>query len=217
MKKYYNYIVRISFVISAICILIYLLYTIYIKLHPSIIVTDNMLTTLKVLLIIALISLFIGLFMILLRKIKVLNSSEVVVKKEVHKEDKIIKTDNKKVINNKSNVVISEKVKEEKVVVKKESDKKMLYTRCPECNELISEKAALCPHCGILFDREVIRVLKKYDSKKVKEEKSYNVISALINVFIIIIVVILIILTTNILIDKYNKNNRNFNIEEKQK
>ena len=215
MKRYNKYLIKLPFIISAICILIYIIYTIHIKLHPSIIVTDAMLVTLKILLAVALISLFIGLFIIFIRKLQVLNNSEKIIIKE--EENNIMKTDEKKVVNKKSNMVISENVTKEKVIITKEKENKLLYTRCPECDGLISDKAAICPHCGILFDKEVIRVLKKYENKKDREETGYSLISILINVFIIIIFVIFIILISNILVDKYNKNYKNFNIEEKQK
>ena len=224
MKKYDRYLRTLPFIICIVCLVIYLIYVIHLKLHPSIVVTDSVVTTLKVLLIIALVSLFIGLLLILLRKIYGLrDTDEVVVKKTVVKTEKVVpevvvntedikadaivnekvKTETKKVIN--------EVKKEEKVIVKKEQKNKSLYAICPECEGLISDKAAICPHCGIVFDREVIKVLKKYDKQKEDKMRSYGIVSAMINVFIIIFFIILIIIISNILIDKYNKNYKNLN------
>ena len=240
MKKYYRYLRILPFIICIVCLVIYLVYVIHLKLHPSIVVTDSVVTTLKVLLIVALVSLFIGLLLVLLRKIYSLKENEtVVVKKttvtkevipETIKEEKVVvKTDNvardviiNKKVKTQTNEIVSKEKKEEKVevMVEKEEENKLLYVSCPECGGLISSNAAICPHCGILFDKEVIKVLKKYDKQKDDARRSYGIVSTLINIFIIIIFIIFIIIVTNALIDKYDKNNKNlnpFSTEEKQK
>ena len=67
MKKFLTYLGWLPFAISLGALVIYLVYTIQIKLNPAIIVTDKLIGTLKAYLIIALVSLFIGLLIILIK------------------------------------------------------------------------------------------------------------------------------------------------------
>lgn len=217
MKKIIRYLEWIPFAIALGSLVIYLVYTIQIKLNPAIIITDKLISTLKTYLIIALVSLFVGLLIILIKKIRRLIKVEK--REEIYKEEKVIINEPKKeeVIR----VVEKEPVKEitledemrmenEKPIIK---EKKYVYKVegivCPDCGNHISKNAGICPHCGILFDDEIIRVLKKYDKKQTKKTgKSFSFIA---NVLLTILFIILIFLICNMLYNKYNENLKNIN------
>ena len=230
MKK--NIMKYLQFLPFAICLgslIIYLVYTIYIKANKAVIVTDKLISTLKIYLIIALVSLFIGLLIILLKKI--FNLVDVMPKIKLPKKEKVqkLKAEKKKeqVIEIKNNEetkniqeeiqeVIKEEVKEEIKEVKKErnlndNNKEYIFklegVSCPSCKGLLAKDAAICPHCGILFDNEILRILDKYYKKETKKKKSPVVILA--NVLLTILFIILILLVVNLIINKAHENKTN--------
>lgn len=236
MKKIFKYLEWLPFAISLGSLVIYIVYTIQIKMNPAIIITNKLIGTLKAYLIIALVSLFIGLLIILIKKIrKLMNSEQTIVKEySMPKEDKVIITETKKedfvkvfddsYINDEKIVNNTQKyektyVKEEQIVTKdiEPEEVKPTYTYkvngvvCPECNNYISKNAGICPHCGILFDDEIIRVLKKYNKKEIREVKRKKSFSFLANILLTILFIILIILVCNMLYNRYNQNLKNIN------
>lgn len=233
MRKILKYLEWIPFAIALGSLVIYLVYTIQIKLNPAIIVTDSLINTLKTYLIIALVSLFIGLLIILIKKIrKLIYSDEKIVKETIvkeykyPKEEKVVITETKKedVIKVKEETPIEtttivkeqveepikeEIIKETKIIEKEEPvyKYKVKGVVCPECNNPISENAGICPHCGILFDDEIIKVIKKYEKGKNKRRP----FSFVANVLLTILFLILIFLICNMLYNKYNENIKNIN------
>lgn len=239
MKKILNYLSFIPFAVSLGALIIYLVYTLQIKLNKSIIVTDALTTRLKTYLIISLVSLFIGLFVVLIKKIYNLFKSEP--KAEKKNKKKVRKEKNKKTKNEtkKDDNVLKIKLTNPKldgdIIVgkledtmqdveiyiddKKEYNFKLDGVSCPECGGLISKDAAICPHCGILFDDEVLRFLTKKEKieKKIENKKNKKIIIA--NIFLIILFIILILLLSNIIINKGKENKNNINpvvVNEKQ-
>ena len=186
MKKIIGYLQWLPFALCFGSLLTYIIYTVRIKLNPSIIVTDKLISTLKLYLLIALISLFVGLFIVLIKKIYYLTKSD-----NIYKPKKIIK-DNK---NQEKIIVVEEKINKEKDVL------------CPECNLKISKNAAICPHCGILFDKKIIKVLNKYE----KGKRRIKPLVLIANILLIIIFLFLIFLISNKLIIKYNENQSKIN------
>ena len=214
MRKILRYLEWIPFAVSLGSLVIYLVYTIQIKLHPAIIVTDSLINTLKIYLIIALVSLFIGLLIILIKKIRRLMVPET--NKYIYKkEEKIVTTSDNdiKVVQTeiktepKTEVVSQTKVIEETKV--NNYTYKVNGIVCPECNNQISKNAGICPHCGILFDDEIIKVIKKYDKEKYKIKRNPFIFIA--NMLLTILFIILIFLICNLLYNKYNENIKNIN------
>ena len=248
MKKNLRYLEWIPFAVCFGAFIIYIVYTINIKLNPAIIVTDRLINTLKTYLIIALVSLFIGLLIILIKKIYKLVKSESL-EDIVYKETKTITIDNsvqpeERIITNTEPIqreerivvnptpvqtekireerivvnptpVQTEKIREEKIIVNPTpiQTEKVIYRQekkyddvvCHECGKIISKHAAICPNCGIVFDEEVIRVLKKYDKTRYK----INPFRKIINLCLILLFIILIIIVSNMLYNRYNDNIKN--------
>ena len=206
MKKIIRYLEWIPFAIALGSLVIYLVYTIQIKLNPAIIITDKLISTLKTYLIIALVSLFVGLLIILIKKIRKLIKVEK--REEIYKEEKVIINEPKKEEFIKA---IEKEPIEEELILKEEpiiEEKKYVYKVegivCPECNNPIAKHAGICPHCGILFDDEIIKVLRKYDKKEHKKVgKPFTFIA---NILLTILFIILIFLICNMLYNKYNEN-----------
>lgn len=204
MKKFIKYLKWVPFAICLGSLVIYLIYTIRIKLNPAIIVTESLISALNTYLIIALISLFIGLLIILIQKIYKLTKQNNYIKEEkvvytYPKEEKTIITEEKKddVVTTKEEKIIEKEpiVVKEKVIIEN-------GVNCPECNNKISKSAAICPYCGILFDKEILKVIKKYEKKEYK----VNPIITIANILLTIIFIILILLICNYLYNRYNDN-----------
>lgn len=200
MKKFIEYLKWVPFAICLGSLVIYLIYTIRIKLNPAIIVTESLIFALNTYLIIALISLFIGLLIILIQKIYKLTKQNNYIKEEkvvytYPKEEKTIITEEKK------DDVVTIKEEKEPIVVKEKVTIEN-GVNCPECNNKISKSAAICPYCGILFDKEILKVIKKYEKKEYK----VNPISTIANILLTIIFIILILLICNYLYNRYNDN-----------
>ncbi|MBQ9024237.1 MAG: hypothetical protein IJ105_03335 [Bacilli bacterium] len=228
MKKILRYLEWLPFAIALGSLVIYIVYTIQIKMNPAIIITDKLISTLKTYLIIALVSLFIGLLIILIKKIRKLMLSEqtekvittTTVTQTPTKTEKVVISETKnneevKVLEKEPIIeknIIHEPIKQTQVVEEKVVNNytyKVKGIVCPECNNYISKNAGICPHCGILFDDEIIKVIKKYEKGKYKVRK--NPLVTIANILLTILFIILIFLICNMLYNKYNENLKNIN------
>lgn len=220
MKKFIKYLEWIPFAICLGSILIYIIYTIRVKINPAIIVTDQLVSTLKTYLIISLISLFIGLLIILIKKIHKLTKPTVksyvrhtIKEEKIIEEPKVIVEETK--IIEEPKVTIEEPIKEEKIEVKKEYVYKLEGVVCPECGLSISPNAAICPHCGILFDEEIIKVIKKYEKSKNKEVRKNSLMVTIANILLIILFIFLIYLMWNPIKERINNYRNSYSIIQK--
>lgn len=252
MKKILRYLEWLPFAIALGALVIYLVYTIQIKMNPAIIITDKLINTLKTYLIIALVSLFIGLLVILIKKIRRLMLSEstekvlatTTISKKPIKEEKVVIAETKpedviKVVEENSNlgskiqkqtIINNETVIEKEPIVEKTviqepthqaktMEEKYIYkvkgVVCPECNNYISKNAGICPHCGILFDDEIIKIIRKYEKVEKRQKTTYIVrkkpLVTIANILLTILFIILILLICNKLYNKYNENLKNIN------
>ena len=239
MKKYLRNIEWFFFALCLGSLLVYIFYTIHIKVNPQTIITDRLVGTLKTYLIIALISLFIGLFIVLIKKILFLKKPTTIVDNDYSFNKTSTYKRNTDIIEVNNNKVISEQVKEEKIKIRNDeviptkekivketvtekvvTPKKYTYevtdSVCPECGGGISKKAAICPHCGILFDREVLRILKKHEKRKRKIP--LNPFWIVFNLILIVILIIFIIIVSKAIYRNYitNKNNINSYITQRR-
>ena len=203
MKKILKHIEWFAFAICLCTLLVYLFYTLYIKLNSSVVITDKLINSLKAYLIIALISLFIGLLIILIKKIYYLTKNETKVKVKEEKVRIITEPNKVNSISNNEKVIVTEEIKDTKYIVKNENMDEM---KCSECGNMISKNAAICPYCGVLYDDAVLRVLKKYDKKKEKQERRFSLLGLIINIILIVIFVILSIILVNKIQDKVEEN-----------
>lgn len=229
MKKILKYLSFMPFAVCIGALVVYLINTVQIKLNNTIVVTNELTSRLKMYLIIALVSLFVGLLIILIKKIynlfKKENKKEKVKKIKVKKEKKtktkkeeitdenVLKV---KITNPKLNgdVIVGkleDTMQDVEVYIddKKEYNFKLEAVACPECGGLISKDAAICPHCGILFDDEVLRFLSKKDKTKVKVKSKKNKKVIIVNILLIILFIVLILLLTNVIINKGKENINN--------
>lgn len=206
MKKIGKYLSFLPFAVSAGSIIIYLFYTLKIRFSRRVIVTEELTSTLKTYLILALISLFIGLLIILLKKVYNLFRVDSIGKKEesnvFNKETiSLVKEDINSNINKEAQTYIEEK---------KEYSFKLDGVSCPECGKIISKDALICPYCGIIFDEKVLGVLDKLITKRhYKKKEKKGIIIA--NILLIILFIFLIFLVSNMLINKSKENNKNVN------
>lgn len=230
MKKILNYLSFIPFAVSLGALIIYLVYTLQIKINKSVVVTDELTARLKIYLIIALVSLFVGLLITLIKKIYNLfktDSKVEKVKKEKTKKEEVkddilkVKLTNPKLNGDVIVGKLEDTMQNVEVYIddKKEYNFKLDGVSCPECGGLISKDAAICPHCGILFDDEVLRFLTKKEKvqEKVKCKKDKKII--IVNIFLIILFIMLILLLSNVIINKGKENKSNINpvvVNEKQ-
>lgn len=220
MRKYIKYIEWLPFAVCLGALIIYLVYTIQIKMNPALIVTDKLISTLKTYLIIALVFLFIGLLIILIKKIYILKHPNFTIKEKKVKTKKVKpaleKAKEEKIVVS-ENDIIKEVVEETVYTIddKKDYTFKLDAVACPECNGLISKDAAICPHCGILFDEELLNFLERHKNKiskveKVKYVKSKPKLGVIIaNICLIVLFIFLIFLVSNLLINKANENKNN--------
>lgn len=207
MKKLLNYLSFIPFAVCLGSLVIYIMYIIRIKINPSIIVTEKITSMLRVYLMISLISLFAGLLIILVKKIYNLlkvDNKRAKRKKidEINKDKKIWKNDDAFRVENISKSSFN---LEQKEILKLDG------RLCPECGGLISKAAAICPHCGILFDEEILRFLNKKEKVNKKKVKKHNIKIVIANIILIIVFIFLIFLISNMLLNKKAENNRNIN------
>lgn len=252
MKKVVKYILWLPFAVSISSFALYFVYAIRIK-FKNLTVTESMQNSLKLYLIIGLISLFIGLFVVFIKKTVLLfkmddmdSSKEHKVKKvkEQKVTDKVIVVPKKeyeettsknelilKILNpvfkdnkitgtldttNQDVIVCLDK--EEKVEVKQEEIKEneivedlLIDNNCPECGYPISKDAAICPHCGILFDEKVLGIIKSNEKKLKKKNKKFSLKKFILDMFLILLFMILIFLVGNMLINKSAENYNNVN------
>ena len=254
MKKVVKYILWLPFAVSISSFALYFVYAIRIK-FKDLTVTESMQNSLKLYLIIGLISLFVGLFVVFIKKTILLfkmddseNINENKVKEKKIKEQKVsnkvisipkneqeqtisknelilkilnpIFKDNKIMgtLDTTNQDVIVYLDKEEKVEVKQEVIKEneivddlLIDSNCPECGYQISKDAAICPHCGILFDEKVLGIIKSNEKKLKKKNKKFSLKKFILDMFLILLFMILIFLVSNMLINKSAENYNNVN------
>lgn len=254
MKKVVKYILWLPFAVSISSFALYFVYAIRIK-FKNLTVTESMQNSLKLYLIIGLISLFVGLFVVFIKKTILLfkmddseNIREKNVKEKKIKEQKVsnkvisipkneqeqtisknelilkilnpVFKDNKitGTLDTTNQDVIVYLDKEEKVEVKQEVVKEnekvddlLIDSNCPECGYPISKDAAICPHCGILFDEKVLGIIKSNEKKLKKKNKKFSLKKFILDMFLILLFMILIFLVGNMLINKSVENYNNVN------
>ncbi len=269
MKKVVKYILWLPFAVSISSFALYFVYAIRIK-FKNLTVTESMQNSLKLYLIIGLISLFVGLFVVFIKKTillfkmddseniredkvkenkikeqKVSNKVISIPKKEQKVSNKVISIPKKeqektisknelilKILNpvfkdNKitgtldttnQDVIVYLDKEEEKVEIKQEVIKEneivddlLIDSNCPECGYPISKDAAICPHCGILFDEKVLGIIKSNEKKLKKKNKKFSLKKFILDMFLILLFMILIFLVGNMLINKSAENYNNVN------
>lgn len=201
MKNIIKYLKWIPFAICFSSLILYIICNIRIKLNPFVVVTDSTINVLKTYLIIALISAFLGLLFILISKIYNLVKSDNYIQ-----NNKNVKRNNK--------IIESKKIESNEKITTKEN--KNLIS-CKECGKSISKDAAICPYCGILYDKKVLKSLYKDVDKKDSIKLDFTLFKFIINLLIIVISLILIVFMSKKLIDTAleNRRNVNFTIENK--
>ena len=185
MKKNLRYLEWIPFAVCFGAFIIYIVYTINIKLNPAIIVTDKLINTLKTYLIIALVSLFIGLLIILIKKIyKLVKSDENIVYTETKtiKVEKPVYTEERIVVN--TTPVKAEEIKEEKITIKQEpiQEERIIVDNTPIHTEekiIVDSTPVQTKEEKIIIKQEPIqeeRIVVNPTVEKVvyKQEKSYD-------------------------------------------
>ena len=105
----------------------------------------------------------------------------------------------------------NEEVKQEVIKENEIVDDLLIDSNCPECGYPISKDAAICPHCGILFDEKVLGIIKSNEKKLKKKNKKFSLKKFILDMFLILLFMILIFLVGNMLINKSAENYNNVN------
>ena len=249
MKKVVKYILWLPFAVSISSFALYFVYAIRIK-FKNLTVTESMQNSLKLYLIIGLISLFVGLFVVFIKKTillfkmddsenirekkikeqkvsnKVISISKNEQEQTISKNELILKILNPVFKDNKitgtldttnQDIIVyldkeeNEEVKQEVIKENEIVDDLLIDSNCPECGYPISKDAAICPHCGILFDEKVLGIIKSNEKKLKKKNKKFSLKKFILDMFLILLFMILIFLVGNMLINKSAENYNNVN------
>ena len=113
---------------------------------------------------------------------------------------------NKLTLNGSTKKINAHAIKENEIV-----DDLLIDSNCPECGYPISKDAAICPHCGILFDEKVLGIIKSNEKKLKNKNKKFSLKKFILDMFLILLFMILIFLVGNMLINKSAENYNNVN------
>lgn len=94
---------------------------------------------------------------------------------------------------------------------KKKADVNFDTVSCPECSGLISKDAAICPHCGVLFDEKIINIVNDNKKKLQKKNKKFSLKKFILDTLLILLFMVLTFLVVNLLINKSAENYNNVN------
>lgn len=220
MKKIIKYLLWIPFAISIGAFALYLKYIIMFKLDSNIIVTDQINNTLNGYLIVAFTSLFIGLVVILSRKImNLVHSNKNIIKEEINTSNNSIDQEfinaieNNKIDSKESNFMKDIKnndvvkihidnLSKDKIIDKKE---------CPKCGNIVDKDAIICTNCGILFDKSILNYFQKSNDVIVKRKSP--ILNFIINFIVIVLCIFLIFLIGNKIVNQRNENISNISTE----
>ena len=224
MKKVLKYMLWIPFAVSIGSFALYLRYIIMFKLDSNIIVTDQIKNTLNGYLIVAFTSLFIGLVIILFKKIMNLihNNKTNIIKlesKEEIKENNMDKSfidaiENRQTVEYKESNFMRDIRNNDIVRIHIDnSNKDMIKNqkKCPKCGNIVDEEAIICTNCGILFDKSILNCFKKQNEVVIKRKSP--ILNFIINFIVIILCIFLIFLIGNKIINQRNENFNNISTE----
>ncbi len=223
MKKILKYLLWLPFAVSIGSFVIYTRYILMFKIDSNIIVTDEIKDTLNIYLIVAFISLFVGLLIIFIKKmiklIKEDNKNDNLIDKSNNDKDFIDAIENNNnIINEESNFIHDIKTKDFVTVkvndnfnVNKNNIKNQI--KCPKCNNILDVDAVICTNCGVLIDKNILDNINKNNISK--HNKKFSFKKFIINFLIIILCIFLIFLIVNKIINKseQNYNNINYNLK----
>lgn len=219
MKKVFKYLLWLPFAVSIGSFALYLRYIIMFKLDSNIIVTDQIKSTLNGYLIVAFTSLFIGLVIILFKKVmnlvhnnKSIKVSNVVKKEENLDKDFIGAIENNDVIKE-SNFMKDIKNNDIIRIHIDNSNKDTIKNqkKCPKCGNIVDKEAIICTNCGILFDKSILSYFQKSD--EVASKKKSPIINIIVNFVVIILCIFLIFLIGNKIVNQRNENLSNISTE----
>lgn len=220
MKKILNYLLWLPFAVSISSFVLYFVTAVKIKLKNTF-VTESIQNTLKMYLIIGLISLFIGLLIVFVKKVIKLfkpdnNVKEIKTIKNEKNDDKnifMLKIVNPVFSDNKIIGTLEETDQHIEVYIekKKKTDVNFDTVSCPECSGLISKDAAICPHCGVLFDEKIINIVNDNKKKLQKKNKKFSLKKFILDTLLILLFMVLTFLVVNLLINKSAENYNNVN------
>lgn len=241
MKKIVKYLLWLPFAVSIGSFALYFIYALRIK-FGSIDVTNAIQNSLKLYLIIGLISLFIGLFVVFIKKLFTLfeevemptfsantnrvkegiknNFGQIDIlsnKKELYLErnELLLKIENPVFERNKITGLLSETKQNIEVYIKEKNKNREINIenkiKCSECGNYISKDAAICIHCGVLFDENVLKIINKNEKKLMKKNRKFSLKKFILDIVLIILFMILIFLIGNLLINKSTENYNNIN------
>lgn len=220
MKKILNYILWLPFAISIGSFVLYFITAIKIKIK-SIFVTEDIQNILKMYLIIGLISLFIGLLIIFIKKlIKLFKSNKDIKEIKIINQEKnenknifMLKIVNPIISDNKITGLLEDTNQNVEVYIEKSRKVNINFdtVSCPECTELISKDAAICPHCGILFDDKIINIVNDNKRNLKKKNKKFNLKIFILDILLILLFMFLTFLVINLLMNKRSENYNNIN------